>query len=59
MAVQPTMEEHMAYTRMRKYESPEHTTNAEELLQLRNEVVRLRQTNEALIKRLEMVGILP
>lgn len=59
LANQPTVAEHLVYERVRKYESPTNITNAEELLSLRAENVKQKETINALITKLEQLGVIP
>lgn len=56
LKTQPTSEQHLAYENVRKYHKPESISNYEEIALLRQENERLKQTNLALIGRLEALG---
>ena len=58
LKTQPTSEQHLAYENVRKYNRPESISNFEELTLLREELARVKKTNQALTKRLEVLGII-
>lgn len=58
LKTQPTSEQHLAYENVRKYNKPESISNYEEITLLRDELARVKQTNQALIKRLESLGVI-
>lgn len=56
---QPTTAQHLIYDRVRKYERPVNITNAEEILNLRAENTKQKETIDALITKLEQLGVIP
>lgn len=58
LKTQPTSEQHLAYENVRKYNKPESISNHEELSLLKEELARVKQTNQALTKRLEALGVI-
>lgn len=58
LKTQPTSEQHLAYENVRKYNKPESISNYEELTLLKEELARVKQTNQALTKKLESLGVI-
>lgn len=58
LKTQPTTEQHLAYENVRKYHKPESLSNFEEISLLKQELERVKQTNQALIGRLETLGVI-
>ena len=58
LKTQPTSEQHLAYENVRKYNKPESISNHEELSLLKEELARVKQTTQALTKRLEALGVI-
>ena len=56
---QPTVAEHIAYEKVRKYERPAHISNEEEISELKLENASLRKSLDALKTRMENLGLLP
>ncbi len=56
---QPTVEQHNAYEKVRKYNKPESISNTEEVLSLRLEKESLIRINHSLKTRLESLGVIP
>lgn len=59
LLMQPTAAQHQSYMQTRLLSKPDVISNAEELTMLRSQVIKQRETINALIQKLEAHGILP
>lgn len=58
LKTQPTSEQHLAYENVRKYNKPESISNYEEITLLKEELARVKLTNQALTRKLESLGVI-